>query len=46
VFFRVLRHQGEPENRVFHEIRWETPEKLADFDFVEGDTDFLRMLAG
>ena len=44
VFFRVLRYRGEPRNRVFHEIRWELPSQLAGFDFVEGDTDFLRML--
>ncbi len=45
LFFRVLRYQGEPQNRVFHEIRWEARERLAGFDFVEGDTEFLRMLA-
>jgi 8-oxo-dGTP diphosphatase len=46
MFFRVAGHQGEPENRVFQEIRWEPVSNLPAFDFVEGDTDFLRMLAG
>ena len=45
IFFRVRQYQGEPQNRVFHEIRWEPRERLARFDFVEGDTEFLRLLA-
>jgi 8-oxo-dGTP diphosphatase len=42
IFFRVDRYEGEPENRIFHEIRWEPPRKLDDFDFLEGDRDFIR----
>jgi 8-oxo-dGTP diphosphatase len=42
IFFRVTAFLGEPENLVFHEMRWETPGRLAEFDFVEGDRDFLR----
>jgi 8-oxo-dGTP diphosphatase len=45
-FFRVVRYRGEPANRVFHEICWHPAARLAEFDFVEGDTDFLRMLGG
>ena len=45
IFFRVMRFHGEPRNRVFHEIRWEEPARLGDFDFVEGDTEFLRTFA-
>ena len=44
IFFRVVRYEGEPVNRVFHEIRWELAARLRDFDFVEGDTEFLRTL--
>jgi 8-oxo-dGTP diphosphatase len=43
IFLRVTRFTGEPQNLIFHEMRWETPQNLADFDFVEGDRDFLRV---
>ena len=46
IFFRVTEFQGELENRVFHEIRWEPRSKLPEFDFLEGDRDFLARLAG
>jgi 8-oxo-dGTP diphosphatase len=42
MFFRVTSFSGEPRNVVFHQMRWERPEKLAEFNFVEGDRDFLR----
>lgn len=45
IFFRVREFTGEPRNVIFEEIRWEPPENLAGFDFVEGDLEFLRMLA-
>ena len=44
-FFRVRSYRGEPRNLIFHEMRWEAPERLAEFDFVEGDREFLRSLA-
>ena len=44
IFFRVTAFSGEPRNVVFHEMRWEGPENLVRFDFVEGDHDFLRVL--
>jgi len=44
-FFRVRSFEGEPRNRVFHDMRWESPARLANLDFVEGDRDFIRMLA-
>jgi 8-oxo-dGTP diphosphatase len=46
IFLRVVRFSGEPRNLIFHEMRWETPERLKAFDFVDGDRDFLRTLAG
>ena len=46
IFIRVACFTGEPRNRIFHEMSWEPPERLATFDFVEGDRDFLRVLAG
>ena len=46
IFFRVTAYEGEPVNRIFHEMLWESPERLREFDFVEGDLRFLRELAG
>jgi 8-oxo-dGTP diphosphatase len=46
IFYRVTSFRGEPHNLVFHELRWEPPGRMGDFDFVEGDRDFLRVLAG
>jgi 8-oxo-dGTP diphosphatase len=46
IFIRVTQFSGEPRNLIFHEMRWEPPERLATFDFVEGDREFLRGLAG
>jgi len=45
IFFRITRFTGEPENLIFHEIRWEAPKDLPGFDFVEGDVEFLRAFA-
>lgn len=44
IFYRVDSFAGEPQNRIFQEMRWEIPEKLEEFDFVEGDRDFLKIL--
>ena len=46
IFYRVTSFRGEPRNLVFHELRWETAARLREFDFLEGDRDFLRTLAG
>jgi 8-oxo-dGTP diphosphatase len=42
IFFRVREFGGEPRNVVFQEMRWEPAEKLAGFDFVEGDIKFIQ----
>lgn len=42
IFYRVKSFTGEPQNLVFHEMRWEPALRLGDFDFVEGDREFLR----
>ena len=44
-FFRVHAYSGPPRNLIFHDMRWEPASALAQFDFVEGDRDFLRGLA-
>jgi 8-oxo-dGTP diphosphatase len=46
IFFRIVGFEGEPANRIFQEMRWEPPGKLGAFDFLEGDGDFIRGLAG
>ena len=42
IFFRVTQFGGEPRNAIFHEMRWEPPETLGQFNFVEGDTQFIQ----
>ncbi len=42
IFFRIGSCEGEPRNLIFHDLRWEPKRSLADFDFVEGDREFLR----
>jgi 8-oxo-dGTP diphosphatase len=46
MFFRVTHFSGEIENREYHDLRWEKPEGLPEYDFLEGDVDFVRSLAG
>jgi 8-oxo-dGTP diphosphatase len=42
IFLRVREFEGEPRNLIFHEMRWEPPQRLSAFDFLEGDRDFIR----
>jgi 8-oxo-dGTP diphosphatase len=44
-FFRVHSYTGQPRNLIFNEMRWEAPAGLGNFNFVEGDREFLRGLA-
>ena len=44
IFLRVTHYEGEPQNLIFHDMRWEPASRLAVFDFLEGDRDFLRIL--
>ena len=44
IFYRILDFEGEPENRDFAQIRWEVPERLGDYDFLEGDAQFIGSL--
>jgi 8-oxo-dGTP diphosphatase len=45
IFFGVTRFTGEVQNREYHEIRWERRESLPQFDFLDGDLEFVRSLA-
>ena len=42
IFYRVLDFEGEPQNLDFEQIQWALPERLGDYDFLEGDADFIR----
>jgi 8-oxo-dGTP diphosphatase len=45
IFYEVTAFDGEPRNCVFEEMRWVAPGELPDFDFLEGDVDFVKRLA-
>lgn len=46
LFYRVTEFSSEPENLQFERIVWENPRRLPDYDFLEGDREFIRRLAG
>jgi 8-oxo-dGTP diphosphatase len=45
IFYRVTQFTGEPKNRAFHEIRWEQAARFGEYEFLDGDLDFVRRLA-
>ena len=42
IFYRIVNFAGEPQNLQFEQIRWEAPERLREYDFLEGDREFLQ----
>ena len=42
IFYRIVDFAGEPQNLQFAQLRWEAPERLNEYDFLEGDREFLR----
>jgi 8-oxo-dGTP diphosphatase len=42
IFYRVVDFESEPQNLNFEQLQWVAPERLRDFDFLEGDVDFIR----
>ncbi len=44
IFYRVKEFEGEPRNLDFERIEWVEKRRLTDFDFLEGDADFLKLL--
>jgi mutator protein MutT len=44
-FFRVTEYEGELRNLDFAKIVWEHLARLTDYDFLEGDGDFVHRLA-
>ena len=45
IFFRVNQFTGTLTNVVFETIEWATHPRLANYDFLDGDLDFVRRLA-
>jgi 8-oxo-dGTP diphosphatase len=45
IFFIVTEFAGEIRNRIFEEVLWERYERLPNYDFLEGDVEFVRTLA-
>ena len=42
IFYRIVDFTGEPQNLQFAQMRWEPPARLREYDFLEGDREFLR----
>jgi 8-oxo-dGTP diphosphatase len=43
-FYRVTQFQGELRNLDFEQIMWENPERLPEYDFLEGDITFVSRM--
>ncbi len=43
-FYQVTEFSGEPVNLEFEQIVWEERTKLARYDFLEGDIEFVKKL--
>jgi 8-oxo-dGTP diphosphatase len=46
MFYRVTEFSGEPKNLDFEQILWAPRDRLRDYDFLEGDAEFLSQWAG
>lgn len=46
LFFEVRRFTGEPQNLAFTQFCWEDRANLESYDFLDGDLDFVKRLAG
>ena len=44
IFYRIVDFEGEPQNRDFEQILWETQQRLSNYDFLEGDAQFIASL--
>ena len=45
IFFAATIESGEIDNRVFEEIAWVAPRKLAEMDFLDADRELISKLA-
>jgi mutator protein MutT len=46
IFYRVPEFTGEPENQDFEQIAWVVGGDLRDYDFLEGDAEFIKNYTG
>jgi 8-oxo-dGTP diphosphatase len=44
IFFGIESFEGEAVSRELARIVWEVPQRLPDYDFLEGDVEFVRGL--
>jgi 8-oxo-dGTP diphosphatase len=45
LFHKVESFSGEPQPQTFEQILWESPLALPEYDFLDGDLDFVRRIA-
>lgn len=45
LFLKVESYSGEPSPNTFEQILWESPQALGEYDFLDGDLDFVRRIA-
>ena len=45
MFYRVIQWTPEPRNVIFESMVWETANNFREYDFLDGDVDFVRRLA-
>ena len=45
IFYRVVEFSGEPKNLDFAQIVWAPRERLREYDFLEGDAEFIKSYA-
>lgn len=45
LFFVVPAFEGEPRGKIYEQIQWVDLSALPNFDFLDGDFDFVRRLA-
>lgn len=46
LFFEVRRFSGTPQNLAFAQFCWEDRANLRNYDFLDGDLDFVKRLSG
>jgi 8-oxo-dGTP diphosphatase len=44
-FFSVEHFEGEVQNRIFADVRWEKVSRLAEYDFLEADLELVQQIA-
>ena len=43
IFYRIAEFTGEPRNLAFERIQWVAPGRLREYDFLDGDGQFLAI---